>query len=280
MDEAARGRQVPQRRRVKLGTHATLTLALALSDTAKRRVAALVLERPIIGTAGWSIPKDVSGSFPGGGSNLERYARQFVGSEINSTFYRSHRTSTYERWRKSVPDWFRFAVKIPRRISHEKCLVEASNDFDMFLTETSSLGDARGPLLLQLPPSLVFDDLSAPTFFDDVRQRYEGDFVLEARNASWFNPPVDDMLERYRVTRVRADPPRGGTETLSASAGLHYLRLHGSPRVYFSSYEASKLEGIARYALASPGRYWIVFDNTASGAATANALQLKALLAA
>lgn len=59
---------------------------------------------PIIATAAWSIPKPVADRFPKEGSGLERYAAVFKGVEINSTFYRRHRSTTFERWAAAVPD--------------------------------------------------------------------------------------------------------------------------------------------------------------------------------
>ena len=71
-----------------------------------------------IGTAGWSIPRQNSDSFRANGSALERYATRFAVVEINSSFHRPHRSSTWERWRDSVPAAFRFSVKLPKQITH------------------------------------------------------------------------------------------------------------------------------------------------------------------
>jgi uncharacterized protein YecE (DUF72 family) len=254
----------------------------ALAQKQDSDLAVVSLTEPlIVGTAGWSIPKAVAASFAGGGSNLERYARRFAGVEINSTFYRTHRAATYARWRSSVPEGFRFAVKIPKVISHEKRLVGAEEEFRAFLSETAELGESRGPLLLQLPPKLAFDEVSARQFLDIVRTSFEGDFVVEPRHPSWFNEAVDELLQTYSVARVGADPPRGGAGVEPGGfGGLTYLRLHGSPRVYFSAYQPDQLAAIANVVRQRSGKRWVIFDNTASGAAAANALQLVEDLAA
>jgi uncharacterized protein YecE (DUF72 family) len=70
-----------------------------------------------VGTAGWSVPKEHAAAFPVEGSHLERYAQVFGAVEINSSFYRPHRRTTYERWAASVPETFQFAVKVPRATS-------------------------------------------------------------------------------------------------------------------------------------------------------------------
>ena len=75
-----------------------------------------------IGCAGWTIPTEHSAVFGGEGTHLQRYASRFSCVEINSSFYRPHRTTTYARWAASVPDNFRFSVKLPKTITHEQRL--------------------------------------------------------------------------------------------------------------------------------------------------------------
>ncbi|MBV9271007.1 MAG: DUF72 domain-containing protein, partial [Candidatus Eremiobacteraeota bacterium] len=73
-----------------------------------------------VGTAGWSVPKDVRQEFSPDGPALQRYAGRFDCVEINSTFYRTHRPSTFERWANSVPGGFRFSLKMPKAVTHER----------------------------------------------------------------------------------------------------------------------------------------------------------------
>ena len=155
-----------------------------------------------IGTAGWSIPKEHAAPFPATGSHLERYAKVLNAVEINSSFYRPHRTATYERWAASVPEEFRFAVKIPKAITHERRLKEAGDLLDRFLLEVAGLGPKLGPLLVQLPPSLAFQDGVADRFLADLRSRIGGSIVCEPRHASWFTPDVDGLLGEFGVARV------------------------------------------------------------------------------
>ena len=110
-----------------------------------------------IGTAGWSIPRAAAFRFDSAGTHLQRYSRRLDCAEINSSFYRPHAATTYAKWRDSTPPGFRFAVKIPRAITHELQLQDAQEPFVTFLAQTDGLADKRGPLLVQLPPSLSFD---------------------------------------------------------------------------------------------------------------------------
>ena len=57
------------------------------------------------------------------GTHLERYSKVLSCAEINSTFYRSHRPSTWKKWVESVPESFRFSVKAPKAITHETNLI-------------------------------------------------------------------------------------------------------------------------------------------------------------
>lgn len=233
-----------------------------------------------VGCAGWSIGKKQAHLFPDGGSSagshLERYAQCLPAVEINSSFYRSHRPATYQRWAFSVPDHFRFAVKMPRQITHVARLAGSAAQplLEDFLGEVAALGSKLGPLLVQLPPSLAFDANAASAFLDALRKRFAGIVVCEPRHPTWFESDAEQVLVHFRVARVAADPapvPRAARP--GGWGGFVYYRLHGSPRIYYSAYSEGYLETLAREltmacALAPT---WCIFDNTAQGAATTDA---------
>jgi uncharacterized protein YecE (DUF72 family) len=236
-----------------------------------------MLGRVFIGCAGWSIPKQHAPLFPVSGSHLQRYAGRFTAVEINSSFYRPHRRATYERWAGAVPDAFAFAVKAPRAITHELRLVGGEAALDAFLQQAAGLGAKLGALLFQLPPSLGFDRKTAAAFFAALRARFDGSVVCEPRHAAWFTAAADDLFAGSRIARVEADPPVAGAAPVPGGwHGVRYLRLHGSPHVYYSEYLPDQLDRIARQ-LTGPGPdvRWCIFDNTAAGAAIANALALR-----
>lgn len=236
-----------------------------------------------IGTAGWSIARDSAARFPAVGSGLERYAAVFNAVEINSSFHRPHRISTWERWRDSVPDDFRFSVKIPKRITHELRLAECDEALDTFVSEAGTLGAKLAVLLVQLPPSLAFDEKVAARFFSRLAASSQAAIACEPRHASWFSDEADALLVRHRVARVAADPVKHDrAEVPGGWRGLSYWRLHGSPVIYRSSYE-DRIEDYAaalRSEAAVGAETWCVFDNTASSAATRDALALVDALGA
>jgi uncharacterized protein YecE (DUF72 family) len=178
-----------------------------------------------------------------------------------------------------VPDNFAFAVKMPKAITHAARLVAVAEPLDRFLEETDGLGAKRGPLLIQLPPSLAFDSAIAADFFGLLRDRTASDLACEPRHQSWFTPEAEDLLISYRVARVAADPPRAaGAGEPGGWTGLRYARLHGSPEIYRSSYDAAAIELYATGARKAGGDSWTIFDNTMTGAATLNALAMQAVV--
>jgi uncharacterized protein YecE (DUF72 family) len=233
---------------------------------------------PRVGTAGWTIPRQWQPAFTAEGSHLERYAGRFRGVEVNSSFYRQHRAATWRRWADSVPEDFRFSVKMPRAITHDQRLVAADVMCEVFLDEVRGLGCRLGPVLVQLPPSLAFHRAHAEEFFGMLRDQHDGGIVCEPRHDSWFDDEAERVLVEARVARAGADPARCPAAALPGGwPGLAYLRLHGSPRMYYSAYTTEYLEGIAallRERAAAGAACWCMLDNTTLGAATGDALAL------
>jgi uncharacterized protein YecE (DUF72 family) len=221
----------------------------------------------LVGCAGWTIPKLSVGHFPAEGSHLERFAQVLGAAEINSSFYRPHRSTTYARWAASTPDSFRFSVKLPRAITHDAKLVEPEAVLDRFAGEVAGLGDKLGCMLVQLPPKLAFDATLAAHLFTEMRQRFSCVLACEARHPSWFEAPATALLTEHCVTRVIADPPAGQSGPHVPTASTIYLRLHGSPRVYYSSYDEACLRELGASIaghVAAGRQVWCIFDNTLS----------------
>lgn len=228
-----------------------------------------------IGTAGWSVPSIHAATFPAEGSHLERYAARLNAVEINSSFHGPHRRATYERWAAATPDGFRFSAKLPKLATHDQRLLEPEAVLDRFAGEVAGLGDKLAVLLVQTPPSRTFDPDVVGPFIDAVEDRMALPVAWEPRHSSWFTPEADDWLAERRIARVAADPakPAGAGEP-GGWRGLTYIRLHGSPRMYYSAYAPERLkaeaEMVAAEALDRP--VWCILDNTAGSAALGDAL--------
>ncbi len=267
---------------VLVGSHVVFFLLVMVCRKPEQR-----MEQDIpflgVGCAGWSIPKQYADRFPVHGTHLERYALRLPVVEIDSSFRRSHRPSTYAKWAASVPDSFRFAVKMPREITHTRRLVKATEPLEELLDGIQALGAKLGPLLVQLPPSLCFEARVSEAFFSALRHHYPGQVVCEPRHQSWFTEEVEHFLQTMQVARAAVDPAITPEAAIPGGwRGLEYHRLHGSPRMYYSSYDDGYLSRVAKELLASARHrpIWCIFDNTAIGAATANALVLMDCLRA
>lgn len=229
-----------------------------------------------IGTAGWGIPREFAEQFPTSGSGLERYAGRFRAVEINSTFHRPHKPDTFARWAAATPDDFRFAVKAPKTITHDRRLLDAGEPLGAFLDSIQPLEAKLGPLLVQLPPSLQFDAALAGNFLHLLRARFSGLVTIEPRHPTWFEAEAAGLLADHWVARVAADPARVPIAAHPGGwSGLAYYRLHGSPDMYRSAYDAPFLDGLAaELAGSEAAETWCIFDNTTLGKATGNALAM------
>jgi uncharacterized protein YecE (DUF72 family) len=240
-------------------------------------------ESPIhVGCAGWSLPKEHSALFGAKGSHLHRYAQRFDAVEINSSFYRSHRVDTYRRWADATPDYFRFAIKLPKQITHINRLTVSDDLIEKFSAEIAGLGEKRGPVLVQLPPSLSFEETVANGFFASMHSHVQTAIVCEPRHLTWFSPKATALLREHGIGRVAADPSIEMAAAVPDGCPQHaYFRWHGSPRMYYSEYDVDALNQLKSQVLrVAPAAeaVWCIFDNTAAGAAIVNAVTLAAML--
>ena len=238
-----------------------------------------------IGLAGWSEAASRHGKLlPGrpeeGATGLQRYASAFDFVEINSSFYRQVRPATYAKWSVEVPDQFRFAVKMHRLITHYTRLKNTELLKDFF-GSVAGLGQKLAVVLVQLPPTLVFDQEIAGQFFRALRRIYQGCAVCEPRHASWSSDGARDILAKYGIGPVLTEIPAVGDAPLQDAAPSFplYVRLHGTPRRYYSSYGSEDLERLADFLAGhEERRRYVIFDNTAGPAGVRNALELQSLV--
>lgn len=237
--------------------------------------------RAYVGTAAWTIPRAVNDRFPASGTHLMRYAQVLPAVEINTSFYRPHQRKVYERWAASTPRHFRFAVKMPKLLSHVQALKPPFEPLEVFMEQVAGLGDKLGPLLLQLPPKAPLDIPVASAFFETLRRLHPGRVACEPRHATFFTSEADALLRAYDIARVAADPPRHEVDRLPGGSGsFAYTRLHGSPRIYWSPYPSAVLDTEATALRNDRRERWLIFDNTAMGHATGDALTVLSALGA
>lgn len=230
-----------------------------------------------IGIAGWSIPKEYKEFFPKDGTHLERYSKVLNITEINQTFYKLPRASTFEKWREQTPKNFKFSVKLSREITHYQKLKDVSLLKD-FIEGISNLEEKLFSILIQLPPSLKFEKEVAESFFDEFRKLYKKYIAIEPRNESWIE--AEELFKKYKISRVAADPARYKADrSPGGDKDFIYYRLHGSPKIYYSEYSTEFLKNLSKEIKNNNAKDTVViFDNTASGAGIKNAIELKKLI--
>ncbi len=188
---------------------------------------------PYIGTQGWSVPGWQGLLYPTGlrpNRRLAIYARVFNSVEVNSTFYALPSPQTVRGWCDDTPAGFKFALKVPRSITHERRLRDSGRELAEFLAVAELFGDKLGPILIQLPPGFGPGALPALSEFLRLLPVDSMRFCVEVRHSSLHSPGVRSLLHRRGVgmvtTNLLAEP--GDIETLN---GLAYLRLLGARRV-------------------------------------------------
>jgi uncharacterized protein YecE (DUF72 family) len=230
--------------------------------------------------AGWSNPPAKRSARDLDQTHLSYYAAHFSCVEINSSFYRPHQSTTYERWRDATPALFRFSVKMPRSVTHESHLKRCAAEVGRFYENVAALQPKLAAVLIQLPPSLEFNGRAVRAFFNSVPRFRATKVVCEPRHPSWFTSAAEGAMRDAGVSRVAADPARcPGAELPGGADRFAYFRWHGTPRVYYSKYSQAQLATFAatvRRIKAS--EIWCVFDNTARHAAWDDAQQFMAAL--
>lgn len=139
---------------------------------------------------------------------LRQYASAFNAVEGNTTFYGLPAVETVEKWRDATPPHFRFAFKFPRRISHDKSLVNTLGDVEQFLELMQPLGPRLGPFFLQLPAG--FSDFARlEQFLMELPKEFQ--YAVEARHPAFYDEFIwdfDQMLSDLGMDRVIFDTRR------------------------------------------------------------------------
>lgn len=234
-----------------------------------------------IGTSGWSY-KHWKGSFypedvPDKGM-LSYYQRFFRTVEINSSFYHLPLASTFEKWRKSSPDDFIFAVKASRYITHIKKLRESAEAVERFFDRARELREKSGPFLFQLPPGIKVNTELLQEFLHELPSGYR--YVFEFRNPAWFSGEIYSMLLESGAASCIYELG-GKLSPVKAGSDFVYIRLHGPGGPYRGSYPREALSEWAKRL----GRWidegkdvYCYFDNDERGFAAMNAMELQKMM--
>jgi uncharacterized protein YecE (DUF72 family) len=234
-----------------------------------------------IGTSGWSY-KHWSGIFYPeyckADKYLEFYTTKFACVELNSSFYHLPLKSTVTGWMNRTPETFKFCTKLSRLITHQLQLVNAEGALQNFLDVFGGMNKRLGPVLIQLPPGLTYNQSLISNFFNIIKEKYSCfQFAVEVRNKSWINDNFFDLLGWYGITFVIADSGDRFPYSETVTSGSVYLRFHGREQLYASDYDETDLRSYAEKIInwLSEGKeVWVFFNNDYHGFAVKNAGRL------
>src|SRR5690242_4850829 len=230
------------------------------------------------GTSGLDLPVPRSQYPPEfrGKSRLAYYSSLFNSLEVNSIFYKLPRSSTIVNWAESVPDNFRFTFKVSKTITHVKGLMFAQKDVADFMKVVDHVGEKKGCLLAQFPPSLHVDKLdrlqNLLETLGEASHRSHWRLAVEFRDPSWYEREVYELLEEYDAALVIQDLPKSATPLNDVRGDFIYLRFHGPEPRYRGDYNDVFLKKYAGYINKWIGEKKTVFAyfNNTVGAAVEN----------
>jgi uncharacterized protein YecE (DUF72 family) len=179
----------------------------------------------LAGTSGFSYKEWVGEFYPNKlqpKAMLAHYATRLPVVEINNTFYRMPNAAAIQGWRGQVPDSFRFAIKVPRRISHVKRLRDCGAEVGALLAVLADLGPRLGSMLVQLPPHARCDEAALAEFLGHFPAGCR--VAFEFRNDTWHVPAVFALLESRNAALVQSESDET-FEPLPWTADWAYLRL-------------------------------------------------------
>ena len=209
-------------------------------------------------------------------SRLQYYASLFNTLEINSIFYKLPRSSTVVNWAESVPGNFRFTFKVSKIVTHVNGLQFAAKNVDDFINTVESIGDKKGCLLAQFPPSLKIEKLDQLQrlleTLSEATHNSQWKIAVEFRDPSWYEREVQELLEEYDAAMVIQDMPKSATPLNFVRGDFVYLRFHGPEPRYRGDYSDEILKKFAGYIniwISEKKTVYVYFNNTV-GAAVKN----------
>jgi len=236
-----------------------------------------------IGTSGWNYKHWLEVFYPPGLKQKDwftYYAQHFATVELNNTFYRLPKKSTFEGWRQKAPEEFLYAVKGNRFITHIKKLASPQETLRPFVENVVALEEKLGPVLFQFPPGWKWHRDRVEPFLETLRSdpRTRGWRIsFEIRNASWYTEEAFELLRRYDVALCFADWPDLKVQKPLTSSDFVYVRRHGPGALYASGYTDEQIRRDAREIVqwSSEGLdVFVYYNNDAGGWAVRDAKAL------
>lgn len=208
---------------------------------------------------------------------FDYYKERFNTLELNVTFYRFPKLSTFESWYKKSPPNFSFAVKAPRLITHYKQFHDTAEIMaGYYEVIKEGLKDKLGAVLFQLPPRADYNEERLNRIIETMDNSIPN--VVEFRHQSWWNQGVYDKLGKNKISFCGISHPTLPEEMVQNTSLLYY-RFHGVPELYKSKYSPQKLSAFSKKVTANKHikNAFVYFNNDIGGSAIENAVYLKEL---
>jgi uncharacterized protein YecE (DUF72 family) len=199
------------------------------------------------------------------------YVQHFNALELNNTFYRFPQVETLQNWYDKAPKGFRFSVKAPREITHDKKFIETGELLhEFYAVLKNGLAEKLGPVLFQVPPSFDYEPERLKILIKQLDTAFTN--VIEFRNISWWRDDVIEALRKRGITFCSVSYP-GLIDNVIVNTPHPYYRFHGVPKLHQSPYEHQFLKNVveAMGTVKEVKAAYLFFNNTMSGAALANA---------
>ena len=231
----------------------------------------------LVGTSGYNYPEWKGSFYPAdlpAAKMLPYYASKFRTVEINYTFYRMPTPKLVAGWRTQVPPEFRFTLKAPKRITHDKRLraADVADSLQGFITAASELGPQMAALLFQLPPNFKKDVPLLKEFLSLLPPKTTAAF--EFRNASWLEDDVYEALRARNIALCIADSETRETPMVS-TADYAYLRLRDEG---YGDADIAKWSETAKRLSASATDVFVYFKHEDEGKGAAFGQRMMTLL--
>ena len=165
-----------------------------------------------VGIGGWIFPPWRGTFYPKGlkqADELSYATAHLTTIEINATFYRLQKPSSFRKWAGAAPDGFKFALKAPRLLTYRTALAEGGDFMQRFIDSgIAELGDKLGPILWQLPPTKSFDASDIGKFLELLPEGLDGrrlHHVMEVCHDSFRDAAFITLLRDANVSLVYSE---------------------------------------------------------------------------
>jgi len=239
------------------------------------------------GTSGMVLPVPNKAAYPPeyqDKSRLTYYGSLFNSLEVNSSFYKLPQGKTVAKWADEVPADFRYTYKLWREITHNKGLEFKPDDLERFMNSINNVGDKKGSLLVQFPPSIKADAFNRVEILcNHIRQADpsgQWQTAIEFRDRSWYQEKTYRLLDKYGMGLVLHDLPASAAPLMETEVDFVYVRFHGPNGGYRGSYPDDVLQEYAEHInnwLADGKTVYAYFNNT-MGAAVHNLATLNGMV--